>query len=145
MLNAQTFKKDEIIRNQFYIAASWVNFSKIIIKSNKTKTLQNHNANHSNLRWRTYFDENEKDENVIVATMNFNWNKEKCLKGVDIIITHHDEFEKLIMIVEKLINYCERTTNARDKVYKIYSDNQILLKMIHVMSSMFDQKRLQRV
>ena len=39
------------------------------------------------------------------------------------MITHHDEFEKLIMIVKRLINYCERTTNARDKIYKIYSDN----------------------
>ena len=67
------------------------------------------------------------------------------MKDVDITITHHDEFEKLIMIVEKLIDYCERTTNAREKIYKIYSDNQASLKMIHVMSLMLDQKKLQRV
>ena len=61
------------------------------------------------------------------------------------MITHHNKFERLIMIVEKLIDYCERTTNARDKIYKIYFDNQISLKMIHVMSSMHNQKRLQHV
>ena len=67
------------------------------------------------------------------------------MREVDITITHHDEFEELIMIVEELIDYCERTTNARDKIYKIYSDNQASLKVIHVMSSMHDQKKLQRV
>ena len=39
------------------------------------------------------------------------------------MITHHDELKKLIMIVEKLIDHCERTTNARDKIYKIYFNN----------------------
>ena len=101
-------------------------------------TLQNHNADHLNLQWRIYSDESEKNENIIVATINFNWNKKKRLKDVDIMITHHDELKKLIMIVEKLIDYYERTTNARDKIYKIYSDSQISLKMIHVMSSMHD-------
>ena len=67
------------------------------------------------------------------------------MKDVDITITHHDKLKKLIIIIEKLINHCERTTNARDKIYKIYSDNQISLKMIHVMSLIFDQKKLQRV
>ena len=131
-------KKTKITRNQFYIATSWMNFSKMIIENNKTKTSQSYSANHSNLRWRIYFDESEKDEDVTAAAMSFNWNKRKRLKDVDIAITHHDELKELIMIVEKLINHCERTTNARDKIYKIYSDNQASLKMIHVMSSMFD-------
>ena len=67
------------------------------------------------------------------------------MKNVDTAITHYDKFKKLIMIIEKLINHCERTINARDKIYKIYSDNQILLKMIHVISLMFDMHQLQRV
>ena len=109
--------------NQFYIATSWMNSSKIIIENNKTMTSQSHSADQSNLRWRTYFDESEKDENVIAAMMNFNWNKKKRLKDVDITITHHDKLKKLIMIVEKLIDYCEKATNTRDKIYKIYFDN----------------------
>ena len=131
-------KKTKITWNQFYIAMSCTNLSKMIIENNKMITSQDHNADHLNLKWRTYFDKNEKDENVIAATINFNWNKKKRLKNVDIMITHHDKLERLIMIVEKLINRCERTTNARDKIYKIYFDNQASLKMIHVMSSMLD-------
>ena len=42
------------------------------------------------------------------------------------------------MIVEESIDYYKRTINARDKVYKIYSDNQISLKMIYVISLMHD-------
>ena len=61
------------------------------------------------------------------------------------MITHHDELEKLIMIVEKLIDHCERATNARDKIYKIYFDSQTSLKVIHVILLMFDQKKLQRI
>ena len=46
------------------------------------------------------------------------------------------------MIIKKLINYYKRTIDARNKIYKIYFDNQASLKMIHVMLLMFDQKRL---
>ena len=138
-------KKTKATRSQFYIAASWMNFLKMIIESNKTMTSQNHSADHLNLRWRVYSDESEKNENVIAAMMNFNWNKKKRLKDVNITITHYNELEELIMIVEKLIDYCERATNARDRIYKIYSDSQVSLKMIHVILLVFDQKRLQRV
>ena len=116
-------KKIKATRSQFYIAASWINSSKMIIKNNKIMILHNHNANRLNLRWQVYFDESEKNKNVIIATINFNWNKRKRLKDVDITITYHDKFEKLIIIVEELIDYCEKAINARDKIYKIYFDN----------------------
>ena len=58
---------------------------------------------------------------------------------------YHNELKNLIMIVERLINYYKKTIDARNKIYKVYFDNQILLKMIHVMSLMFDQKRLQKI
>ena len=67
------------------------------------------------------------------------------MKNVDITITHYDEFKELIMIVKELIDHCEKTTNARDKIYKIYSDSQTLLKMIYIILLMHDQKKLQRV
>ena len=77
--------------------------------------------------------------------MKFNWNKKKRLKNAGITFTHHNELKNLIMIVEKLINHCEKTINARNKIYKIYFDNQALLKVVHVMSSMFNQEKLQKI
>ena len=77
--------------------------------------------------------------------MNFNWNKKKRLKNAGTTLTHYNKLKSLIMIVEKLISHCEKIINARNKIYKIYFNNQISLKMIHVMSSMLDQKRLQKI
>ena len=59
------------------------------------------------------------------------------------MFTHHDKLKDLIIIVEKLINHCERTIDAHNKVYKFYFNSQTLLKMIHVMLLIFDPKRLQ--
>ena len=138
-------KKAKAAFSQFYIVASWMNLLKIIIEIDKTRTSQVHDSDTSNLRWKVYSNENERNENVTIATMNFNWNKKKRLKNADTAFTHHDKLKDLIMIVEKLINHCERATDARNKIYKVYFDNQASLKMIYVMSSMFNQKRLQKI
>ena len=131
-------KKTKITFNQSYIAASWMNFSKIIIKIDKTKVSQIYNNDTSNLRWKVYSNENEKNKNVTIATMNFNWNKKKHLKDVNTTFTHHNELKNLIMIVENLTNHYKRTIDARIKIYKVYFNNQTSLKMIHVISSMFN-------
>ena len=123
-------KKTKAKFNQFYIVVSWMNFSKIIIEIDKTKTSQVHDNDTSNLRWRVYSNENKKNENVTTATMNFNWNKKKRLKNADTALTHHKKLKNLIMIVERLINHCKKTIDARNKIYKVYFDNQTSLKMI---------------
>ena len=46
------------------------------------------------------------------------------------------------MTIKRLINYYKRITNARNKVYKVYFNNYTLLKMIHIMSLIFDQEKL---
>ena len=138
-------KKVKTTFSQSYIVASWMSFLKIIIEIDKTRASQVHDNDTSNFWWKVYLNENEKNEDVTVATVNFNWNKKKRLKDADTALTHHDELKNLIMIVEKLINHCERTIDARNKVYKVYFDNQTSLKMIHVMSLMFDQKKLQKI
>ena len=101
-------------------------------------TLQSHNANQSNLQWRIYSNGSKKDENVINAMINFNWNKKKRLKDIDITITHYDKFKELIMIVKELIKYYEKAMNVCNKIYKIYFDSQASLKVIHIILSMFD-------
>ena len=67
------------------------------------------------------------------------------MKNADTTFTHHNELKNLIMIVKKLINYCEKTIDARNKIYKVYFDNQTSLKMIPVILLIFDQKRLQKI
>ena len=138
-------KKTKATFSQFYIVAPWINFSKIIIEINKTKASQIHDSDTSNLRWKIYLNESERNENITIAAMNFNWNKKRRLKNISTALTHHDELKNLIMIVERLINHCEKTIDTRNKIYKVYFNNQTSLKMIHVMSSMLNQKRLQKI
>ena len=133
------------MRNQFYIATSKMNSSKMIIRNNEKAALFSHKHNTSNFQWKIYSDENDKDDDVIVATMNFNWNTNKRLKNVEITLTHHEEFEDLIMIVKKLIKRCETSDNVCNKIYKVYFDSQISLKVIHVMLSTLNQEKLQRI
>ena len=49
------------------------------------------------------------------------------------------------MIIEKLINHCEKTIDTRNKIYEVYFNNQTLLKIIHIISLMLDQKKLQKI
>ena len=69
----------------------------------------------------------------------------KRLKNISTTLTHHDELKNLIMIVEKLINHYERTINTRNKIYKVYFDNQTSLKIIYIMSLLFDKKKSQKI
>ena len=135
-------KKTKTTLNQLYIVVSKINFSKMIIEIDKTRTSQTYDTNTSNLRWRIYSNESEKNENITTTTMNFNWNREKCLKGANITLAHHDKLKNLIIIVKKLVNHCEKMIDAQNKSYKIYFNNQASLKIIYVMSSMFNQKKL---
>ena len=122
-----------------------MNFLKIIIKIDKTRILQTYDTNMLNFRQKIYFDKSEKNENVTTTTMNFNYNRKKRLKNADITFTHYNKLKNLIIIIEKLINYCEKTIDARNKIYKIYFVNQTSLKVIHVISLMFDQEKLQKL
>ena len=60
-------------------------------------------------------------------------------------LTYHKKLKKLIIIVKELIRYCENQCNAYNKVYKIYLNNQILLKMTRVMFLTLKQEKLQRI
>ena len=49
-----------------------MNSSKMIIKNNEKATLLSYKHDTSNFRRRIYLNENDKNDDIIVATMNFN-------------------------------------------------------------------------
>ena len=116
-------RKTKITLSQLYIVVLWINFSRIIIEADKIKTSQIYEKNISDFRWRIYFDENKKNKSITTATISFNWNKKKRLKNANIIFMHHDELKNLIMIIKELINRCEKSVDACNKIYKIYFNN----------------------
>ena len=95
----------------------------MIIKNNEKATLLNYKHDTSNFRWKIYLNKNDKNDDVIIAIMSFNWNTKKRLKDVEVTLTYYKELKNLIIIVEKLIKCCEIFDNACDEIYKVYFDN----------------------
>jgi len=64
------------------------------------------------------------------------------LRRSTLIITHHDELKELVARTKHLADVVTVNQEYHEKIYKIYSDNQIFLKAVKVMTSTKDQTRL---
>jgi len=62
-----------------------------------------------------------------------------------LVITHHDELKELVARTKHLTDVVIANQEYHEKIYKIYSDSQISLKTVKVMTSTKDQTRLQRI
>jgi len=60
-----------------------------------------------------------------------------------LVITHHNELKKLVVEAKHLADVVTANQEYHEKIYKIYSDSQISLKAVKVMTSTKDQTRLQ--
>ena len=69
------------------------------------------------------------------------------MKSVEITLIHHDEMKELTMTMKRLVEKCvaEIEDECKDKIYKIYFDNQASLKTVRSMKSNNDQTRLKRI
>jgi len=64
------------------------------------------------------------------------------LKESTLVITHHDELKELVARMKHLADVTTVNQEYHEKIYKIYSDSQIFLKIVKVMISTKDQTRL---
>jgi len=62
-----------------------------------------------------------------------------------LIITHHEELKELIARVKHLADVMTENQEYHEKIYKIYSDSQIFLKAVKIMTSTKNQTYLQQV
>jgi len=62
-----------------------------------------------------------------------------------LIITHHEELKELIARVKHLADVMTENQEYHKKIYKIYSDSQIFLKAVKIMTSTKNQTHLQQV
>ena len=74
-----------------------------------------------------------------------NWELNKRLRKSTLVITHHDELKELVAKMKHLADVATANQECHEKIYKIYSDSQIFLKAVKVMTSTKDQTCLQRV
>ena len=86
---------------------------------------------------RIYFDNNNNNNNNNVTTITIKIVQEKRLKleNTTLIITDYKKLKNLIIKAKRLTIATQANTNCRNKIYKIYNNNQILLKIIKTIKS----------
>ncbi len=141
----ETFKQTKINWNHLYIMIFWSESLKIVIVANKKMSIRQHNLNIFTSKQRVYLNDSDSRDDVTAIVMRINWELNKRLKESTLVITYHDELKELIARAKHLTDVATANQECHDKIYKVYSDSQIFLKTVKVMTSTKDQTRLQQV
>ncbi len=128
--------------SHFYTATLWSESSKIVIVANKKMSIRQYNLDTFTLKQRVYLNDNNSKDDVTAIAMRMNWELNKRLKRLTLIITHHDELKELVVRAKHLADVATVNQKCHEKIYKIYSDSQISLKAVKIMTSTKDQTRL---
>ncbi len=94
---------------------------------------------------RVYSNDSDSKDDVTVIVMRINWELNKRLRRLTLVITHHDKLKKLVARTKHLANVMIVNQECHEKIYKVYSDNQTSLKTVKAMISTKDQTCLQWV
>ena len=141
----ETFKPTKMNWNHIYIMIFWSESLKIVIVANKKMSIRQHNLNIFTSKQRVYLNDSDSRDDVTAIVMRINWELNKRLKESTLVITYHDELKELIARAKHLTDVATANQECHDKIYKVYSDSQIFLKTVKVMTSTKDQTRLQQV
>ncbi len=108
-------------------------------------SIKQHNLDTFALKQRVYSNDNDSKDDVTVIAMRMNWELDKRLRKSTLVITHHDELKELVAKMKHLADVATANQECHEKIYKIYSDSQIFLKTVKVMTSTKNQTRLWQV
>jgi len=90
------------------------------------------------LKQKVYLNDNNSKDNVTVIVMKINWELNKRLKRLMLIITHHDELKELVAKAKHFADVVTANQEYYEKIYKVYNDSQTSLKTVKVMISTKD-------
>ncbi len=129
--------------NYLYMIILWSESSKIVIVTNKKMSISQHHFNTFKLKQRVYLNNNDSKENVMMIAMRINWELNKRLKELTLVITHHEELKELIARIKHFADVVTKNQKCHENIYKVYSDSQTSLKTVKAMISTKDQTCLQ--
>ena len=132
-------------QSHLYTVILWSKSLKIIIVANKKMSIRQHNLNTFALKQRVYSNDSDSKDDVTVIAMRMNWELNKRLRELTLVITHHDELKELVARTKHFTDVATANQECHEKIYKVYNDNQTSLKTVKAMISTKDQTRLQRV
>ncbi len=131
--------------NHLYTMTFWSESSRIVIVVNKKMLISQHHFDTFALKQRVYLNDSDSRKNVMMTAMRINWELNKRLKRLILIIIHHEELKELIAKTKHFTDVATENQKCHEKIYKVYNDNQTSLKTVKVIISTKDQTRLQRV
>ncbi len=134
----ETFKQMKMNRSHLYTAIFWSKSLKIIIVANKKMLIKQHNLNTFALKQRVYLNNSNSRNNVTAIAMKMNWELNKRLRKLTLVITHHDELKRLVAKVKHFTDVATANQEYHEKIYKVYNDSQTFLKTVKVMISTKD-------
>ncbi len=108
-------------------------------------SINQHHLDTFALKQRVYLNDNDSKEDVTTTAMRINWELNKRLRKLTLIITHHEELKELIVRMKRLADVVTENQECHEKIYKVYSDSQTSLKTVKAMISTKDQTCLQQV
>ncbi len=129
--------------NYFYTLSLWMKSLKMIIVANKKMSIKKHSLDTFASKQRVYLNDSDSENDVTAIAMRVNWELNKRLRELILIITHHKKLKRLIARVKHLANVVTVNQESYEKIYKMYSDSQIFLKTMKIITSTRDQTRLQ--
>ncbi len=97
------------------------------------------------LKQRVYLNNSDSRNNVTAIMMRMNWELDKRLRRLTLIIIYHEKLKELVAKMKHLANVVTVNQECHEKIYKVYNDSQTSLKTVKVMISTKDQTRLQWV
>ncbi len=131
--------------SHLYMMTFWSESSRIVIVANKKISINQHHFDTFTSKQRIYLNDSDSKENVTTIAMRINWELNKRLKKLTLIIIHHEELKELIVKMKYFTNIVTENWKCHEKIYKVYSDSQTSLKTVKAMISTKDQTRLQWV
>ncbi len=130
-------------RSHLYTLSFWMKSLKMIIVANKKMSIKKHNLDIFMSKQRVYLNDSNSKDDITAIVMKVNWELNKRLRELILIITHHEKLKKLITRAKHLADVTTVNQESYEKIYKIYSDSQIFLKTVKVITSTRNQTHLQ--
>ncbi len=75
------------------------------------------------LKQKVYSNDSNSRNNVTAIAMKMNWELNKRLKRLTLVITHHDELKELIIRMKHLADVMTVNQECHEKIYKVYNDS----------------------
>ncbi len=141
----ETFEQMKMKWSHFYIMIFWSKLSRVVIVANKKISISQHHLDTFTLKQKVYLNNSDSRKNVTTTAMKTNWELNKRLRELTLVITHHEELKELITRMKHFADVVTKNRKYHEKIYKVYSDSQTFLKTVKVMISKKNQTCLQWV